>query len=337
MMAHYQGGTALNAHRIARRAGIAIMLVVMSTMPTFAAAVDPAAAYYADASRPAAMELAPPPLPASNRTSDGEVGFPKADAGISAYYRIPAPPDGQRLDIMAVVIALTAEPGADDEMRAGAADIINLGLNFGIIEIPMHGAVTASTPPPTEVRVYFDDQGWIIAYLPKDKPAAAIWRYGGNDGGDGNDALDGNFLARAIELVVSESGSETDGYAGPSGYYDWQNPDCDAYVAFSNRIGEQDSVPVRFLIPDRIKQIQASAAVLIIDHSEGGSPDTAELQVDDVAVVSASRDTEQSPHNAINFDLTRAEGLVSEHNMAVIASRDGISAAGVVMLLYDKP
>lgn len=322
------------------------MLVVMSTIPAFvfAGAADPAAAYYADASRPAAMELTPPPLPVSDSSSDGEVGFPKADAGISAYYRIPSAQDGNRqdrnrLDIMAVVIALTSEPDAADDMRAGAADIINLGLNFGIIAIPMQNSpALASTPPPTTVRVYFDDQGWIIAYLPKDKPAAAIWRYGGNDdGGDGNDALDGNFLARAIELVVSESGVDAAGYAGPSGYYDWQNPDCDAYVAFSNSVGAQPANPVRFLIPDRIKQIQASAAVLIIDHSIGGSTETAELQVDGIAVVSASRDTTQSPHSTDNFDLEIDDGLVSEHNMAVIASRDGISAAGVVMLLYDKP
>lgn len=310
----------------------------MLTMPALAAAVNPAAAYYANPSRPAAIELAPPPLPASDRTSDGEIGFPKADAGISAYYQVPAPQDedGNRLDIMAAVIALTSEPDAAELVRAGAADIINLGLNFGIIAIPMHGAVTASTPPPTEVRVYFDDQGWIIAYLPKDTPPATIWRYGGNDGDDANAALDGNFLERAIQLVVSESGSET-GYAGPSGYYDWQNPDCDAYVAFSNSVGEQPANAVRFLIPDRIKQIQASAAVLITNHPVGGSTETAELQVDGIAVVSASRPTPKASHNAANFALTRDEGLVSDHEMAVIASRDGISAAGVVMLLYDKP
>ena len=308
-------------------------LAVMLTTPPLAAAVDPAAAYYADPSRPAAMELAPPPLPSSDTASDSETGFPKADAGISAYYRIPDPQDGNRLDIMDVVIALTAPAPADDEVRAGPADIINLGLNFGIIAIPMHGAVAASTPPSTTVNVYFDDQGWIIAYLPKDTPAAAIWRYSGN-GADANAALDDDFLARAIGLVA-ESGADADGYTGPSGYYDWQNPECDAYVLFSNRISGPADRPVRFIIPSAIDSVQASAAVLITSHTERGSIDRADLQVDGETVVSASRDPAQSQHNAVNFDLDLADGPVSQHTMAITG--DGISAAGVVMLLYDKP
>lgn len=307
----------------------------MLTTPALAAAVDPAGAYYADPSRPAAMELAPPPLPASDRASDGETGFPKADAGISAYYRIPAPQDGNRLDIMDVVIALTAPAPADDELRAGPADIINLGLNFGIIAIPMHGAVAASTPPPTTVNVYFDDQGWIIAYLPKGTPPAAIWRYSaGNDDDDANAALEDDFLARAIKLVA-KSGADAVGHISPAGYYDWQNPECDAYVLFSNHIGGPADHPVRFIIPSAIDAVQASAAVLITSHTEGGSADRAELRVDDAAVVSASRDPAQRQHNAVNFDLTLADGPVSQHTMAITG--DSISAAGVVMLLYDKP
>ena len=333
-------GATLIAHRIAHRAAIALVLAVMLTTSAWAAAVDPAAAYYADPSRPAAMELAAPPLPVSDRTGDGETGFPKADAGISAYYRIPAPQgadatdsDAPLLNIMDVVIALTAPATAKDLVRAGPADIINLGLNFGIIAIPMHGAVAAATPPPTTVRVYFDDQGWIIAYLPKGTPAAAIWRYSGS-GDDANVALDDDFLARAIGLVA-KSGAGAADYSRPAGYYDWQNPECDAYVLFSNRIGGAAAHPVRFIIPSAIDAVQASAAVLITSHTEGGSADRAELRVDDAAVVSASRDAAQSQYNAVKFDLDIADGPVSQHTMAITG--DGISAAGVVMLLYDKP
>ena len=334
-------GATLIAHRIAHRAASALVLAVMLTASAWAAAADPAAAYYADPSRLAAMELAPPPLPASDRASDGETGFPKADAGISAYYRIPVPQgvdatdaDAPLLNIMDVVIALTAPATDGDKKRAGPADIINLGLNFGIISIPMLGEPLASTPPPTTVNVYFDDQGWIIAYLPKDAPPAAIWRYSGS-GDDANVALDDDFLARAIGLVA-KSGADAADYSRPAGYYDWQNPECDAYVLFSNRIDGAAAHPVRFIIPSAIDAVQASAAVLITSHTEGGSADRAELRVDDAAVVSASRDAAQSQYNAVKFDLTIADGPVSQHTMA-ITSNAKISAAGVVMLLYDKP
>lgn len=322
-------------------------MVAMLAILDFAAVGAPADAYYADPSRPAVMDLARPPLPYGPNRNDGETGFPQDDAGISAYYRIPAPQTGSatdstapRLDVMAVAIALTSPPDAADPVRADEAAIINLGLNFGIIAIPMQGAVVPSTPSPTEVSVYFDDQGWIIAYLPADTPAAAIWRYDGAErtaaAANSNSELDDNFLSRAIGLVVSAAASSVDAYAGPSGYYDWKNPQCDAYVLFSNRVGKQSSHPVRFLIPERIDDIKASAAVLIIDHPEGGSTEQAQLRVDGAVKVSASRATDQKQHNVASFDLEIADGPVSQHAMTIEAAA-GVAAVGVVMLMYDKP
>ena len=339
--------TGLRAYRIAHGIGVAMAVVAMLTILDFAAVGARADADYADPTRPAAMELSRPPLPYGSNRSDGETGFPQDDAGISAYYRIPAPQTGSatdstapRLDVMAVVIALTSPPDAADQQRSGPAEIINMGLNFGIITIPMQGAIVPSTPPSTEVSVYFDDQGWIIAYLPAGTPAAAIWRYDAAErtaaAANSNSGLDDNFLSRASGLVVSAANASVDAYAGPSGYYDWKNPHCDAYVLFSNSVGKQSSHPVRFLIPERIGEIRASAAVLIIDHQEGGSADTSRLYVDSGEVVSASRDTAQTPHSAANFTLVRADGPVSQHTMTIEAAA-GVAAVGVVMLMYDKP
>ena len=341
----------LSVYRIAHGLGAAMAVAVMLTILDFVAVGAKADAYYADPARPAVMELARPPLPYGSNRNDGEAGFPQENAGISAYYRIPAAQiDGaadstaRRLNVQAVATALISPMEDDELLRAGPADVVNLGLNFGIITIPMQGAIASSTPPPTEVSVYFDDQGWIIAYLPANTPPAAIWRYNSAEpaanGDNANSDLDDNFLSRAIGLIVSaaesEADSNIDAYAGPAGYYDWQNPQCDAYVLFSNSVGKQDPHPVRFLIPERIEHIRASAAVLTIDHREGGSADVSQLYVDDVAVVSSSRDTAQTPHRAANFTLARADGPVSQHAMTIEASA-GVAAAGVVMLMYDKP
>ena len=335
--------TGLRAYRIAHGIGVAMAVAILLTILDFAAVGAGVDADYANPSRPAVMELSRPPLPYGSNRNDGETGFPQDDAGISAYYRIPAPQTGStasRLDVMAVTIALTSPPGGADSVRAGTAEIINLGLNFGVIAIPMQGAIVPSTPRSTKVSVYFDDQGWIIAYLPAGTPAAAIWRYDAAattaNSGNANSELDDNFLSRAIGLVVSAANASVDAYAGPSGYYDWRCPHCDAYVLFSNSVGKQSSHPVRFLIPERIGEIRASAAVLIIDHQEGGSADTSRLYVDSGEVVSASRDTAQTPHSAANFDLVRADGPVSQHAMTIEASA-GVAAVGVVMLMYDKP
>ena len=342
----------LSVYRMAHGIGAATAVAVVLTILDFVAVGAGTDAYYSDPARPAVIELAHPPLPYGSNRNDGEAGFPQENAGISAYYRIPAAqidgvPDSaaHRLNVQGVARALTAPPEDEELLRAAPAEVVNLGLNFGIITIPMlQGASVASTPPPTEVSVYFDDQGWIIAYLPANTPPAAIWRYNlaepAANGDNANSALDDNFLSRAIGLAVSAAASEADSsidaYAGPSGYYDWQNPQCDAYVLFSNSVGKQNPHPVRFLIPERIEHIRASAAALIIDPREGGSADMSRVYVDDVEVVSSSRDTAQTPHSAANFPLARAAGPVSQHTMTVTAS-PGVAAAGVVMLMYDKP
>ena len=341
----------LSVYRIAHAIGAATAVAFMLTILDFVAVGAGTDAYYADPARPAVIELAHPPLPYGPNRNDGEAGFPRENAGISAYYRIPTAqidgvPDNtaHRLNVKAVATALTSPLENDELLRAAPAEVVNLGLNFGIITIPMQGAIVPSTPPPTEVSVYFDDQGWIIAYLPANTPPAAIWRYSSAEpaanGDNANSDLDDNFLSRAIGLVVSaampEADSNIDAYAGPSGYYDWQNPQCDAYVLFSNSVGKQDPHPVRFIIPERIEHIRASAAVLTIDPRESGSTDVSRLYVDDIEVVSSSRDTEQTPHRAANFTLARADGPVSQHAMTITAS-PGVEAAGVVMLMYDKP
>lgn len=341
----------LSVYRIAHGIGAATAVAVMLTILDFVAVGAGTDAYYADPARPAVIELARPPLPYGSNRNAGEAGFPQENAGISAYYRIPAAqidgvPDNtaRRLNVQDVARALISPLEDDEILRADPAEVVNLGLNFGIITIPMQGASVASTPPTTEVSVYFDDQGWIITYLPANTPPAAIWRYNSAEpaanGDNANSALDDNFLSRAIGLVVSAAASEADSnidaYAGPSGYYDWQNPQCDAYVLFSNSVGKQEPHPVRFIIPERIEHIRASAAVLTIDALEDGSTDVSQLYVDDVEVVSASRDKAQTPYRAGNFTLARAAGPVSQHAMTIDASA-GVEAAGVVMLMYDKP
>ena len=296
--------------------------------------------------RSEATELQSLVAPAGFTATDEDSGtaFREEDAGFSAYYRVPAPSgtDGQSesapLDVSAITHKLTNEPDESDEVRAGAGSSVDIGLNFGVVQLPMFSAVVS--PAPTEsVTVYYDDTGWIVAYLPKGRPAAAIWKYKSAGDTTGNAELENNLLVLAInEVLKANDASAAEVGHSEVAYYDWQNADCDAFVLFSSVANGGASDPVKFVIPRTIKQIRASAAVVIASDLDGGdTANWARVRVDEgevkatapnlLAVSSIVLEREYDEDNALKTSL---------HQMTVEVS-EGESAAGVVMLLYDKP
>ena len=285
-------------------------------------------------------------------TANDDTAFPEEKAGFSAYYRVTAPAgtDGQsgsaRLDVGEITDKLTNEPdGSDgsDEVRAGAGSSVDVGLNFGIVKLPMFAAVVS--PAPTEsVTVYYDDTGWIVAYLPKGRPAAAIWKHGSAEGATtadpkANEDLENNLLVLAINEVLKANDADTEGVGHSEvSYYDWENEDCDAFALFSAVAKGEASDPVKFVVPRTIVVIQASAAVALGEQTQTGGSGRASIDVDGnmVAEVNANQ-----LRNAAAFQLNRetdenSKPKTSLHEVVVDVSADN-DATGVVMLVYDKP
>jgi len=275
---------------------------------------------------------------------DSDTAFREGEAGFSAYYRVPAPSgtdeqDGSaRLAVSGITDKLTNEPDETDEVRAGVGSSVDIGLNFGIVELPMFAAVVS--PAPTEsVTVYFDDQGWVVAYLPKGRPAAAIWKHKSVPDATGNEELENNLLVLAINEVLKADDANAAGVAHSDvAYYDWDNESCDAFALFSAVASAGASDPVKFVIPRTITEIQASATVVIAEQTQGGDSITASVDVDGKPVVAA--DAEQL-RNAAEFQLDRetdedGKPKTSLHEVVVEVGADNV-AAGVVMLVYDKP
>lgn len=279
---------------------------------------------------------------------DSDTAFREGEAGFSAYYRVPAPSgtdeqDGSaRLAVSGITDKLTNEPDETDEVRAGVGSSVDIGLNFGIVELPMFAAWVS--PAPTEsVTVYFDDQGWVVAYLPKGRPAAAIWKHGSAEGATTDDPkadedLEKNLLVLAINEVLKAGDVNTVEHADVA-YYDWANENCDAFVLFSAATKDGvKSEPVKFVVPYTITEIQASAAVVIAEQTEEGGSTTASMDVDGETVVAA--DAEQL-RGIAEFQLDRetdenGKPKTSLHQVVVDVSADNDST-GVVMLVYDKP
>ena len=326
-----------------RAAGLAFVFAVLWAAN---ASTNTAVGYNVDPTVPAEVELAQPSARFVAAANRDDTGFPEEDAGFSAYYQVPVATDSTgnattspRLDVVATALALETPPAAEDQVRGGAGTILDLGSNFGIVTLPMRSALDQPLPP-TNVNVYFDDQGWVVAYLPAGHPAAAIWRYSSAHAANDNEYdssadLANNLLVLAINatLTAANASPEAITYAMVS-YFDWEHPNCDAYVLFSNSATGTDSRPVGFLVPSTIKELHASGAVLMTSHPEGGSAVSAELMVDGQAIATVSSG---GPALAVaSFNLVRSEGVVSQHQMSVDVDQ-GAAAAGVLLLLYDKP
>lgn len=297
----------------------------------------------------AAIQPLTPPSGFTAADEDSDTAFREGEAGFAAWVRIAASDQGDnepRLDVLGIKERLEAEPdpnksGTADGIRGAGANV-DWGLNFAIVELPMYSAVIS--PKPIEnVTVYFDDQGWVVAYLPKDRPAAAIWKYKSVGDSRGNEELENNLLVVAIKEVLKAGDIDTSEIIDDEGkytvkYYDWDNEDCDAFALFSAVASGESSAPVKFVIPRTITDIQASAAVVIAEQAQGGDSTTASIDVDEEIVAEANAD---QLRNAVEFELDRetdddGSPKTSLHKMMVDVGAENV-AAGVVMLVYDKP
>ena len=336
---------------------IALALLAVIGVAIWAAQPGGASGAYTDAAMPGVVELAPPGIAFSGAAADAGTAFREEDAGLSAYYRVPEPPkssDGgetkPRLDIDGITTALTNLPDESDLIRVfdKKGTLVERGVNFGIVAVPM---ITGSvrTKEPREVTVYYDDRGWIVAYLPAGVPAAAIWRHKAAPGATysnqmANAHLEHNLLVLAINAVLDASKYDHNVARvvhTAVGYYHWEYPDCNALMMISHQSGGGASTRIRFIIPATISHLRASAAALITSAYEGGETTSAKVFVgEDVRDAGKPVAVAKAPDYLVasKFNLARATGESSVHYMWVSVEGNYIkSSAGVVMLLYSKP
>ena len=303
---------------------------------------------------PLALET-PHHFSVSSQSTD-ETAFREEEAGFSAYHRVLEQPEGNRQDdaqprlsIPVITQTLLAAPEESNTTRSGIAQPVELGSNFAILKIPMFATIGfGSLVDPRYVNVYYDDRGWIVAYLAAGEPAASIWRHDSASGENqenskANEHLEQNLLVLAINEVLNSAIQDKPSLApvshGVVGYYDWENPDCNAFVLFSNQSSGGQSEPVNFVIPPKIGDIQASAAVLVTSrYSSSGDDISASVTLDRESIVTAGP---PALLNVAAFDIPRptdenGKHQTGLHKMSVTVS-EGDTATGVVMLLYDKP
>ena len=333
-----------------------IAIVAVAAVASWLTNGSPAESSHVDTGMQSIFTLQAPTHFAVSAQDEDKTAFREDEAGFSAYYRVPKRSDSNdqsgglpRLNVAAITGALLDDPKEANGARIRYGSPQHLGSNFGIVELPMHPAVGfGKLVVPRNVTVYFDNRGWVVAYLPAREPAAAIWRYdvtGGNppDGGGVTQHLEQNLLVLAINEVLNAGTAHNPELPTVShndvGYYDWQNPECNAFLLFNNVAEAGTSQPVNFVIPPAIADVQASAAVLITSrYSIGGDTVGASVVLDGQTAATANATTLL---DVAKFDIARptdenGDRQTSLHKMTVTVSGDD-KAVGVLMLLYSKP
>lgn len=275
---------------------------------------------------------------------DDATAFREEDAGFSAHHRVPdhfeedrADDLRPRLNVMAITDALLEEPHESNHNRIVAGRHVDSGSNFGIVELPMVVARgLGSVVPPRLVTVYYDDRGWVVAYLSPDEPAVGIWRHDplNQQASD----LDQNLLVIAINEVLTVASQDVPEIVAADdstvGYYHWQHPEHNSFVLFSHESEGGTSEPVRFVVPPTIQNILASALVLIDSvPSPGQTTVAAEVAVDGSAVASV----QQPARLAVSGFALKRTSDASRLYEVTVAVDVGATATGAVMMVYTKP
>ncbi|MDE2779477.1 MAG: hypothetical protein OXI91_07375 [Chloroflexota bacterium] len=260
-----------------------------------------------------------------------ELAFPSDAAGISAYYRREK--DGSNSldkDTVDDHIFGPLESGVNTAL-ASPAKLVDVGNNFTVASLSLKNIDSLTS----SVNLYYDDEGWIVAYLPMDEPASQIWQAKDIDWEtplitDIND----NTLLDAINVVIDEALDETaiDHDDAGLGYYHWQHSEADNFLMLAVSREERGEYPVQLAVPDSITVNEVSSTMWISQGTYAQAP-CASVRVDDTDVIA---ETCTKGIYSATTSLTEAEGTSTYSWKLIQTERDGGASGALLMILYSS-
>ncbi len=208
--------------------------------------------------------------PARQALQTSDKAFPSESAGFSAFYRM-GEPDSHSLDKGAVDdLIFSPLRSGDTTLRTAPATLVDMGQNYTVATLTLENIDSLQS----EVNLYYDDEGWIVAYLDSGEASALVWQAKGID--PENPSIDDNdigstILLSAINVVVSEALGKTTIEDNDSdlGHYHWQFPNADKFLMMAVSRENQGEYPVQFAVPDSLTVLEISASLWI---SQGTNP-----------------------------------------------------------------
>ncbi len=213
-----------------------------------------------------------------------------------------------------------------------SATLVSIGDNYTVASLSLLNIDGLTST----VNLYYDDDGWIVSYLPNDAPAAQIWQARGEDLENPDfDAISATTLLDAINVVVAESLSESkiaQDTAG-LGYYHWQYSTANSFLMMAVSRATKGDYPVQFAVPDTLTLAEVSATLWV---SQGANPQApcARVQVDGSDLI-ASQCTKGIYSSSL--DLTKFGDKEAHTWKLEQTERDEGASGALLMIVYTTP
>ena len=261
---------------------------------------------------------------------NSDLAFPSNSAGFSAYYRRTS--DGSHsLDKDAVDDHIFSPIAAGEiSFRAAPAQLVSIGDNYTVAAMSILNIDGLTSP----LNIYYDDEGWIVAYLPKDAPSSQVWQAREEDL-DNPAVTDISIttLLDAINVVVNEALGETAIEADNTGlgYYHWQHQDAENFLMMAVSRADRGEYPVQFSVPDTLTVTEV-ASTLWISQGDNTQAPCANISLDDAALIAEQC---QKGIFSAKVDLS-GFGDQTAHNWKLTQSeRDEGGSGALLIILYS--
>ena len=258
-----------------------------------------------------------------------EKAFPSQDAGFSAYYRVGE--DGSySLDKGAVDDLIFSQlRSGDTTFRTAPATLVDMGQNYTVARLTLENIDDLES----EVNLYYDDEGWIVAYLDSDEASALVWQAKGIDPENpsiDDDDIGNTVFLNAINIVVDEAlgGTAIEDDDPDLGHYHWQFPNADTYLMMAVSRQDQGEYPVQFAVPDRLTVTEISASLWISQLTNPAAP-CASVTLDSSDLI--GKKCEKGIYSG-KVDLPLSAGP-SGHTWKLIQSERDQGASGSLMVI----
>ena len=194
---------------------------------------------------------------------NGGGAFPKDKAGISAYINT-----SQTIDIEKIKTIFTEVEEVGDNYIIGITPISDFGGDI-------------------DVHVYADTDGWIVAYLETDEPAAKIMQWGT---ADVNNPTIGVIKSTTLEDALYKAGDAAGVgiVASKIKYYDFEYPNADSMTLFVRTRATGGTNIAQVEIPADYILYEASYYHYVTGSLYGGDSTDSKLKVDGTTISSLS-------------------------------------------------